>query len=76
MITMQLQNSTLTTDAPHIQLLPIYMSALYDISLSKQNIIYIVTFILISLTITYILNINNNNMYNSQKLPTIKNHLI
>ena len=53
MITMQLQNSTSTTDAPHIILIPLYMSAPYDLSLRKLNIIYIVICILTSLTNKY-----------------------
>ena len=53
MITTRIQNSNSTTDSPSIILTPIYISALYDISHSKLNIIDIVTCILISLTNKY-----------------------
>ena len=49
-MTMQLQNSTSTTDAPYIILIPIYS---YDISLSKLNIINNVIYILKSLINKY-----------------------
>ena len=52
MITMQLQNSTSTTDA-QIILIPIYMSDPYDISLRKLNITYNVICILTSVTNKY-----------------------